>query len=195
MGIKEVDHHLYTYTPPPTPLPPTPKMALPLLLLAAAAVAALLTYKLINRLRYKLPPGPRPRPFVGNLPDIKPVLVRCFAEWAETYGPIFTVYLGSHLKVVVSSAALAKEVLKDNDLHLSHRNRTPQINKFSKNGSDLIWSDYGPHYVKVRKLCTLELFSAKRLDSLRPIREDEVTAMVDSIFKHCSMPGLLPLSL
>nr|WEX29781.1 p-coumarate 3-hydroxylase [Ligustrum robustum] len=147
-----------------------------------------IAYKLLNRLRFKLPPGPRPLPVVGNLYDIKPVLVRCFTEWSQVYGPIFSVYLGSHLNVVVNNAELAKEVLKDNDQQLANRNRTRTIEKFSKNGMDLIWADYGPHYVKVRKLCTLELFSAKRIDALRPIREDEVTSMVESIFKDCSSP-------
>ncbi|KAL2482989.1 Cytochrome [Forsythia ovata] len=161
-------------------------MALPLIFLSVFFI--FIAYKLFNRLRFKLPPGPRPLPVVGNLYDIKPVLVRCFTEWSQVYGPIFSVYLGSHLNVVVNSAELAKEVLKDNDQQLANRNRTRQIAKFSKNGMDLIWSDYGPHYVKVRKLCTLELFSAKRVDALRPIREDEVTAMVESIFKDISAP-------
>ncbi|NP_001291339.1 cytochrome P450 98A3 [Sesamum indicum] len=161
-------------------------MALPLLILSFLTI--FIAYKLFQRLRYKLPPGPRPLPVVGNLYDIKPLLVRCFTEWSQVYGPIFSVYLGSHLSVVVNSAELAKEVLKDNDQQLANRNRTRQIAKFSKNGADLIWSDYGPHYVKVRKLCTLELFSMKRLEGLRPIREDEVTAMVESIFKDCNKP-------
>nr|AYK02621.1 coumarate 3-hydroxylase [Catalpa fargesii] len=161
-------------------------MALPLIILSFLTI--FIAYKLFQRLRFKLPPGPRPLPIVGNLYDLKPVLVRCFTEWSQVYGPIFSVYLGSHLSVVVNSAELAKEVLKDNDQQLANRNRTRQIAKFSKNGMDLIWSDYGPHYVKVRKLCTLELFSMKRLDALRPIREDEVTAMVESIFKDCIKP-------
>nr|QJS39421.1 p-coumarate-3-hydroxylase [Rehmannia glutinosa] len=161
-------------------------MAIPLLILSFLTI--FIAYKLFQRLRFKLPPGPRPLPIVGNLYDLKPVLVRCFTEWSQIYGPIFSVYLGSHLSVVVNSAELAKEVLKDNDQQLANRNRTRQIAKFSKNGMDLIWSDYGPHYVKVRKLCTLELFSMKRIDALRPIREDEVTAMVESIFKDCVKP-------
>nr|AYK02684.1 coumarate 3-hydroxylase [Catalpa fargesii] len=161
-------------------------MALPLIILSFLTI--FIAYKLFQRLRFKLPPGPRPLSIVGNLYDLKPVLVRCFTEWSQVYGPIFSVYLGSHLSVVVNSAELAKEVLKDNDQQLANRNRTRQIAKFSKNGMDLIWSDYGPHYVKVRKLCTLELFSMKRLDALRPIREDEVTAMVESIFKDCIKP-------
>ncbi|KAK6125186.1 hypothetical protein DH2020_041072 [Rehmannia glutinosa] len=162
-------------------------MAIPLLILSFLTI--FIAYKLFQRLRFKLPPGPRPLPIVGNLYDLKPVLVRCFTEWSQIYGPIFSVYLGSHLSVVVNSAELAKEVLKDNDQQLANRNRTRQIAKFSKNGMDLIWSDYGPHYVKVRKLCTLELFSMKRIDALRPIREDEVTAMVESIFKDCVKPA------
>ncbi|XP_051138641.1 cytochrome P450 98A3-like [Andrographis paniculata] len=157
--------------------------------LAIAAVAAIFAaYKLYRRLRFKLPPGPRPLPVVGNLYDLKPVLVRCFTEWSKIYGPIFSVYFGSHLSVVVNSPELAKEVLKEKDQQLANRNRTRQIAKFSKNGMDLIWADYGPHYVKVRKVCTLELFSMKRLEGLRPIREDEVTAMVESIYNDAIKP-------
>ncbi|KAL8041236.1 hypothetical protein ABFX02_10G152700 [Erythranthe guttata] len=157
-------------------------------LIGASILAIFIAYKLYQRLRYKLPPGPRPLPYFGNLYDLKPLLVRCFTDWSQIYGPIFSVYFGSHLGIVVNSPELAKEVLKDKDQLLANRSRTHQINKVSKNGMDLIWSDYGPHYVKVRKLCTLELFSAKRIEALRPIREDEVTYMVESMFNDCVKP-------
>ncbi|MED6223704.1 hypothetical protein PIB30_076680 [Stylosanthes scabra] len=150
------------------------------------SVVALLLYKLYFRLRFKLPPGPRPWPVVGNLYDIKPVRFRCFAEWAQSYGPIISVWFGSTLNVIVSNSELAKEVLKEHDQQLADRHRSRSAAKFSRDGKDLIWADYGPHYVKVRKVCTLELFSPKRLESLRPIREDEVTAMVESIFNDCT---------
>nr|AEH20527.1 coumarate 3-hydroxylase [Isatis tinctoria] len=157
-------------------------------LIAAAIVAAAVSYKLIQRLRFKLPPGPSPKPIVGNLYDIKPVRFRCYYEWAQTYGPIISVWIGSILNVVVSSAELAKEVLKEHDQKLADRHRNRSTEAFSRNGQDLIWADYGPHYVKVRKVCTLELFTPKRLESLRPIREDEVTAMVESVFTDCNLP-------
>lgn len=156
-------------------------------------VVSLLTifiaYKLFQRFRFKLPPGPRPLPFVGNIYNLKPVLVRCFTEWSQVYGPIFSVYLGSQLSIIVNSAELAKQVLNDNDRHLANRHRSTVTNVLTKNGVDLIWSDYGPHYVKVRKLCNVELFSTKRTEALRPIREDEVAAMVESIFKDSVKPG------
>ncbi|XP_076893698.1 cytochrome P450 98A2-like [Bidens hawaiensis] len=159
-------------------------MVTPILL--AAVLLPIIFYLLQNiytRLRFKLPPGPRPLPIVGNFYDVKPVKFRCYAEWARTYGPILSVYLDSKLNVIVSSSELAKEVLKENDQLLADRHRSRSANSFSRGGQDLIWADYGPHYVKVRKVCNLELFSPKKLEALRPIREDEVTAMVESIFK------------
>ncbi|XP_042514005.1 cytochrome P450 98A2-like [Macadamia integrifolia] len=160
-------------------------------LLPVAIIFIFLSYNLYQRLRFKLPPGPRPLPVVGNLYDIKPVRFRCFAEWAEVYGPIISVYFGSTLNVIVSNSDLANEVLKEKDQQLADRPRSRSAAKFSRDGKDLLWADYGPHYVKVRKVCTLELFTPKRLGGLRPIREDEVTAMVESIFKDCTSPDNL----
>eukprot|EP01018_Ginkgo_biloba_P006057 Gb_33145 [translate_table: standard] len=148
-------------------------------------VVILVVYKVVQWKRYKLPPGPRPLPVVGNLLDIAPVRFRCFSEWSQKYGPIMSVWFGSTLNVIVCNTELAKEVLKENDQLLADRPRSRSSEKFSRNGQDLIWADYGPHYVKVRKVCTLELFTPKRLESLRPVREDEVAAMVESIFKDC----------
>lgn len=165
-------------------------MALPLIFLISI-ITLFLVYKLYQRLRFKLPPGPRPLPIVGNLYDIKPVRFRCYAEWAQSYGPIMSVWFGSTLNVVVSNSELAKEVLKEHDQQLADRHRSRSAARFSRDGQDLIWADYGPHYVKVRKVCNLELFTPKRLEALRPIREDEVSAMIESIYKDCTNPGIL----
>nr|AIA24412.1 p-coumarate 3-hydroxylase [Sinopodophyllum hexandrum] len=169
-------------------------MALPLPV-ALAIIFIFLTYNIYQWLPYKLPPGPRPLPVVGNLYDIKPVRFRCFWDWSKIYGPIISVWIGSTLNVVVMNWELAKEVLKDNDQSLADRHRNRSTEKFSRGGQDLIWADYGPHYVKVRKVCTLELFTPKRLEALRPIREDEVIAMVESIFNHCTKPENLGQSI
>ncbi|XP_057491768.1 cytochrome P450 98A2-like [Actinidia eriantha] len=162
-------------------------MGLPLVL-GTFTIIVLGLYYSYQKLRFKLPPGPRAWPVVGNLYDIKPVRFRCYAEWAQRYGPIMSVWFGSTLNVVVSNSELAKQVLKEKDQQLADRHRSRSAAKFSREGQDLIWADYGPHYVKVRKVCTLELFTPKRLESLRPIREDEVTAMVESIYIECTTP-------
>uniref|UniRef100_A0A7I4FFA2 Uncharacterized protein n=1 Tax=Physcomitrium patens TaxID=3218 RepID=A0A7I4FFA2_PHYPA len=153
-----------------------------------AAIVAALLFMMYKSLRssHKLPPGPRPLPVVGNLTHITPVRFKCFMEWAQTYGSVLSVWMGPTLNVVVSSADAAKEMLKERDHALSSRPLTRAAARFSRNGQDLIWADYGPHYVKVRKVCTLELFTFKRLESLKPVREDEVGAMVAALFKDCA---------
>ena len=152
---------------------------------AMAAAVAFAVYKLVwGSLR--LPPGPWPWPVVGNLTHIAPVRFKCFMEWAQTYGPVMSVWMGPTLNVVVSSADAAREMLKEKDQALASRPLSRAAARFSRNGQDLIWADYGPHYVKVRKVCTLELFTPKRLESLKSVREDEVGAMVASLHHDCA---------
>ncbi|KAH6772433.1 cytochrome P450 [Perilla frutescens var. frutescens] len=164
-----------------------------LLLLFSLPLIAVLLYNLSFRLRYRIPPGPRPWPVVGNLYDVKPVRFRCYAEWARSYGPILSVWFGSTLNVIVSNTELAKEVLKEKDGQLADRHRSRSAVKLSRDGQDLIWADYGPHYVKVRKVCTVVLFSPKRLESLRPIREDEIAVMLESIFQDSAAASGKPV--
>uniref|UniRef100_A0A0E0INB2 Cytochrome P450 n=1 Tax=Oryza nivara TaxID=4536 RepID=A0A0E0INB2_ORYNI len=163
-----------------------------LLPLALALVAIPITILLFNRIRLgRLSPGPRAWPVVGNLFDITLVRCRCFMEWAGKYGPIMTVWLGTSPTIVVSTSELAREVFKNLADRSADRPRNHSAERLSRGGTDLIWADYGPHYVKVRKLCNLELFAPRRMEALRPIREDEVTAMVESIYRAVTAPGRL----
>ncbi|KFK41898.1 hypothetical protein AALP_AA2G186500 [Arabis alpina] len=127
-----------------------------------------------------IPPGPKPRFLLGNLHQLKPHWTHSFIEWSQTYGPIISVWIGSQLTIIVSTSDLAKQVLRDKDHQLSNRHR---IARMTQSGNDLVWSDYSPHYVKLRKLCTLEIFSLKSIENFRSLREMEARSMVMSILK------------
>lgn len=68
-----------------------------------------------------LPPGPKGLPLVGNLLSLDPDLHIHFTQLAKTYGPIYTLKLGKRIGIVISSPALAKEVLKDKDTTFANR--------------------------------------------------------------------------
>ncbi|KAI8558235.1 hypothetical protein RHMOL_Rhmol04G0074600 [Rhododendron molle] len=70
-------------------------------------------------------------------------MFRCFADLAQVYGPIISVWTGTTLNVVVSSLELAKEVLMENDQQLADRQRSRSAAKFSRDGQDLMWADCG----------------------------------------------------
>ncbi|CBI24737.3 unnamed protein product, partial [Vitis vinifera] len=57
-----------------------------------------------------LPPGPRGLPIVGYLPFLGSNLHHSFAELADIYGPIFKLWLGNRLCIVLTSPSLAKEL-------------------------------------------------------------------------------------
>ncbi|KAH9309359.1 hypothetical protein KI387_037270, partial [Taxus chinensis] len=105
------------------------------------AVVVAVVYKLVQWKRYRLPPGPRGLPIVGNLLDIGAVRFRCFSEWSKQYGPIMSMWFGSTLNVIVCNTELAKEVLKEHDQQLADRPRSRSAEKFCRNGQDLIWAD------------------------------------------------------
>nr|AOW70089.1 cytochrome p450 family 98 subfamily a polypeptide 8 [Chorispora tenella] len=125
-------------------------------------------------------PRRMPRFLLGNLHQLKPDWTQSFTEWSQIYGPIISVWMGTQLTVVVTTSDLARQVLRDKDHHLSNRHR---IARMTQTGTDLVWSDYSPHYVKLRKLCTLELFSFKSIENFRSLREMEARSMVESILK------------
>eukprot|EP01018_Ginkgo_biloba_P005218 Gb_05138 [translate_table: standard] len=83
-------------------------------------------------------------------------------------------HLGSIPTVVVSSPVMAKEFLKTHDAIFASRPTTFLAGKYlSYDFKDVALAPYGPYWRHMKKLCTLELLSPKRIDSFRSVREEE----------------------
>ncbi|XP_053123269.1 cytochrome P450 2C20-like [Hemicordylus capensis] len=88
--------------------------AVPLLLLSCITFFLALLWR-SHRSRSKLPPGPTPLPFVGNLllqVDIRD-LIGSFHRLHQQYGPVFTIHMGSRPVVVLCGYEAVKEALVD----------------------------------------------------------------------------------
>ncbi|KAK8527110.1 hypothetical protein V6N12_054335 [Hibiscus sabdariffa] len=134
-----------------------------------------------------LPPAPWKLPLIGHLHHLLFCLpYRRLAELAERHGPVMHLQLGELSHVVVSSPEFAKEVMKTHDLNFANRPflLVPEIIWY--NFSDIAFSPYGASWRQLRKVCTLELLSTKRVQSFRSIREEHVSSFIRSIF---SMTG------
>ncbi|KAH7434300.1 hypothetical protein KP509_06G010200 [Ceratopteris richardii] len=134
----------------------------------------------------RFPPGPRPWPLLGNLPVLNGnCLHRVLFNLAcgkNGYGPLMGLRLGSRLAVVASDAYYAREILSTHDRIFATRPHFAFADTiFYGYNSAVIFSSYNPKWARLRKIYTLELFTAKRLRELEFVRQEEVKDLIDRL--------------
>ncbi|KAK7276930.1 hypothetical protein RIF29_18079 [Crotalaria pallida] len=130
----------------------------------------------------KLPPGPWKLPIIGNLHQfLSPLPHHCLRNLAAKHGPLMHLKLGEVTNIIVSSPEMAKNIAKTHDLNFSYRPETTFSKSTFYNGKDILFSQYGDYWRQLRKICTIELLTAKRAQSFRSIREEEVSALVKTL--------------
>ncbi|XP_060131492.1 cytochrome P450 2F5-like isoform X2 [Zootoca vivipara] len=104
-----------------------------LLLLCLSCLLLYLNGKRGSRKSGKMPPGPAPLPFVGNLFQLDPKeMHRSLEKLSESYGPIYTVHLGSLPCVVLCGYQAVKEALVDQADDFSGRGDFPVFYRFTR---------------------------------------------------------------
>ncbi|CAN4090810.1 unnamed protein product [Withania somnifera] len=96
--------------------------------------------------------------------------------------------------IVISSAELAKEVLKTQDLVFCSRPSIRGQQKLAYNDHDIGFAPYNYRWRELRKICVLHLFSLKKVQSFSPIREDEVSRMIKKISQQAATSKITNLS-
>ncbi|KAJ6708770.1 CYTOCHROME P450 71B11-RELATED [Salix koriyanagi] len=131
-----------------------------------------------------LPPGPVGLPFIGNLHQLgNSNLHEHLWRLSQKHGPLVYLRLGSRPTLIVSSAKMAREIMKTRDLEFCSRPVLTATKKLSYNGFDLAFAPYGDYWREVRKICAVHVFSSTVAQSFRCIREDEVSRMIEKISK------------
>ncbi|XP_026400228.1 cytochrome P450 71A9-like [Papaver somniferum] len=165
-----------------------------ILLLVFAATLLVLLWRRQRTGIWRLPPGPRRLPLIGNLHQLGNDLPHIsLQKLSNEYGPLMFLKLGSLPTLVVSSADLAEKILKTHDLVFSNRPMFYAPAKLSYGYSDISFSPYGEYWREVKKIAVLELLSAKKVLSYQAVREEEVALAINLI--RTSSSSSVPVNL
>ncbi|KAJ8620026.1 hypothetical protein MRB53_028555 [Persea americana] len=164
-----------------------------ILLVSVMFLTALIIFKR-SRSSLNLPPGPPPLPIIGNMHQLGVLSYNSLSSLSKTYGPLMHLRLGSVPTLIISSAELAREVMKYQDLNFCSRPPFLPQKWLSYNFLDIAFSPYGEYWREMRKVCMVERFNQKRIQSFGFIREEEVARMVASISEYCSSSKAINLS-
>ena len=120
--------------------------------LAIAVAAYFLSPPLLRKIIVKdgntLPPGPNVRyAFLGKYPELS------VDVWAKQYGPLFSIWMGNQLFVVVSDPRVARDLFVLKGGVISSRKKYFMKNKMILHGRAITASEYGDKWYGVEAFC------------------------------------------
>ncbi|KAG2671543.1 hypothetical protein I3760_13G002300 [Carya illinoinensis] len=143
-----------------------------------------------------LPPSPPALPLIGHLHLLGLTLYKSLHKLSLQYGPLLYLRLGpSRTLLVVSSASMATEVFKVNDLVFSDRPTIAFADELPKDvgGVGFFSAPYGEYWRFMRKLSMTQLLGARQIEQSRSIRQEEIARLLHSVLESADRGEVVDL--
>ncbi|KVH92100.1 cytochrome P450 [Cynara cardunculus var. scolymus] len=127
-------------------------------------------------------PEPWRLPIIGHMHHLIGTMPhRGVMDLSRKYGSLMHLQLGEVSTIVVSSPKWAKEILTTYDITFANRPETLTGEIIAYHNTDIVLAPYGEYWRQLRKLCTLELLSVKKVKSFQSLREEECWNLVQEV--------------
>ncbi|CAM6129024.1 unnamed protein product [Calypogeia fissa] len=155
-----------------------------LLIGVVTLVVGVLGYASWRSRTVNLPPGPRNWPVIGALFEMEPQFNKVLQKFAKRYGDVTFFRVGVQKLVVVSSAEVVEELLRQKDAEFCDRATAMTISAskyIGLEGTLIAFANYDAELKLHRKLSMTEFLSIAKIKSYEQLRTQEVTVMVEKI--------------
>ena len=138
-----------------------------------------------------LPPA---LPIIGHLHLLDPSLFQSFHNLSNKYGPLLYLRLGASRCLSISTASMATEIFKTNDLVFANRPSFAFVDKLPYKNYGLFVAPYGDCWRFFKKLCKNELLSAHQVEKSRDIRREEMIRFLHKVLDSGKKKQVLDMS-
>ncbi|CAN4087451.1 unnamed protein product [Withania somnifera] len=149
-----------------------------------------------NQKTKKLPPGPKPWPFVGSLPEMllsnKPPFEWIHKLMEEMKTEIACIRFGNINVIPVCSPELACLFLKEQDSVFASRPICMSATLVSNGYLTSLFASLGDQWAKMRRVLASHVVSPTSIQWLRPKRDEEADHLLRFIYNQCIDQYLLP---
>ncbi|MCL7038105.1 hypothetical protein MKW94_013398 [Papaver nudicaule] len=134
---------------------------------------------LLQSRAFTSPPVVPGLPLIGNLLQLKDKIThQIFANWAEIYGPIYSIKTGASTIVVLNSTDVVKEAIVTRFSSISKRKHTYAMNKLTND--IIITSDSNDYHKMARRHVVTQMLGAGSQRRHRAHRD----IMIDNVVQH-----------
>ncbi|PYH43736.1 cytochrome P450 [Aspergillus saccharolyticus JOP 1030-1] len=133
--------------------------------------------------RGKLPPGPPPKPIIGNLHQFPKVnRAQAFDQWHRTYGPIVGLKLGLKKLILIGNYQVARELLDRRGAIYSSRPRVVMAGEIANRGNHTALMPYGSKW-KLHNRVHSTLMNPRMVQRYQYLQDIESRQLLDDLLK------------
>jgi len=137
-----------------------------------------------------LPPGPKPWPIVGNLPEMlanKPAYKWIHNLMKEMNTEIACIRLGNAYVIPVTCPTIATEFLRKQDATFASRSLSMSTDLIADGYKGAIFAPFGDQWKKMKKIVTNDLLSPHKHLWLHDKRTEEADNLMFYVYNKCKM--------